>query len=117
MSPVKFINSDGQIIEIETDGAYQGYVGIAFQNAFYHLLNTKSFTEVMIHTMCLGGDTDTNACIAGALYGACFGGDNIDRDWLSSVMLHTSSKSRAEIYPAMNHQNVYRMLKYKLNEL
>lgn len=117
MSPVKLIGSNGQISEIDTDGACQGYVGIAFQNAFYHLLHTKSFTEVMIHTMCLGGDTDTNACIVGALYGACFGGDKIDRDWLYSVMQHTSSKKRVDIYPAMNHQNICHMLKNKLKEL
>lgn len=117
MSPVKLIGNNDKISEIETDGAYQGYVGIAFQNAFYHLLNTNSFTEVMIHTLCLGGDTDTNACIAGALWGACFGGDKIDRDWLHSVMQHTSSKSRVAVYPAMNHQNVCHMLKNKLKEL
>lgn len=116
-SPVKLIDSNGKITEIETDGTCQGYVGIAFQNAFYHLLNTKSFTEVMIQTLCLGGDTDTNACIVGALYGACFGGNKIERDWLCSVMMHTSSKLRVEIYPAMNHQNVCRMLKNKLNKL
>lgn len=116
-SPVKLISSDGQISEIDTDGSCQGYVGIAFQNAFYHLLHTKTFTEVMIHTMCLGGDTDTNACIAGALYGACFGGNKIDKNWLYSIMQHTSSKKRVAIYPAMNHQNICHMLKNKLKEL
>jgi ADP-ribosylglycohydrolase len=116
-SPVKLINSEGNITEVDTDGTYQGYVGIAFQNAFYHLLNTKTFNEVMIHTICLGGDTDTNACIAGALFGACVGGTNIPRYWLNTIMTHTSSKTRIEIYPAMDHQHVYQMLKSKLKKL
>lgn len=117
MFRVKHISSDGHISEIDTDGACWGYVGIAFQNAFYHLLNTQSFTEVMIHTLCLGGDTDTNACIAGALFGACYGSNKIDEKWKNTIMDYKSSINRTNIYPALNHQNVYELLNKKLNKL
>lgn len=67
-------------MSVEADGHQQGYVGIAFQNAFYHLLNTKptdGFSKVIKDTISIGGDTDTNACIAGALYAGCHGCQNI----------------------------------------
>uniref|UniRef100_A0A914QKY7 ADP-ribosylglycohydrolase n=1 Tax=Panagrolaimus davidi TaxID=227884 RepID=A0A914QKY7_9BILA len=32
-----------------------------------------------------GGDTDTNACIAGALLGARFGVDEIPYEWIKTV--------------------------------
>ena len=35
----------------------------------------------MIDTMLLGGDTDTNAAIAGALLGARFGFEAIPKEW------------------------------------
>jgi len=111
------INSGNKITEVETDGTYQGYVGIAFQNAFYHLLNTHSFNEVMIYTLCLGGDTDTNACIAGALYGACYGCHRIDEKWLQCIMKYASSKKRIDLYKPLDHQYVCNMLKEKLNKL
>lgn len=114
---VKLLDSSGEISEVDTDGSFQGYAGIAFQNAFYNILHAKSFDEVMINTISLGGDTDTNACIAGALYGACFGGNSIRKELLDSVMNYCGSKNRIELYPAINHQCVFNMLKKKLKTL
>jgi ADP-ribosyl-[dinitrogen reductase] hydrolase len=50
-----------------------GWVLLALQNAFYHLLHTPSLEEALITTAMAGGDTGTNAAIAGALLGAVHG--------------------------------------------
>ena len=56
-----------------------GWVLIALQNAFYHLLADNTVGHALNETIRQGGDTDTNACIAGALIGAA---DGIVRlDW------------------------------------
>jgi ADP-ribosylglycohydrolase/fructose-1,6-bisphosphatase/inositol monophosphatase family enzyme len=51
----------------------QGDVAVALQNAFYQLLHATAPAEGLIATVACGGDTDTNAAIAGALLGAVHG--------------------------------------------
>ena len=46
---------------------HQGWMFIALQNAFYQLLHARNLAEGVIDTVKRGGDTDTNAAIAGAL--------------------------------------------------
>jgi ADP-ribosyl-[dinitrogen reductase] hydrolase len=46
-----------------------GWVLIALQNAFYHLAHADTAEEALVETVGAGGDTDTNAAIAGALLG------------------------------------------------
>lgn len=50
-----------------------GWVKIAFDHAFRHLRLGSNFETAMAETLKLGGDTDTNACIVGALIGAAEG--------------------------------------------
>jgi len=50
-----------------------GWVLIAFQNAFAHLAASHDAENALIQTVGRGGDTDTNAAIAGALLGAANG--------------------------------------------
>lgn len=113
---------NSKCIEIEADGQFQGYIGIAFQNAFYHLLNTPNvdkttpidgFTKVMVSTICLGGDVDTNACIAGALYAACYGSTCIKEEWKTTVMNFVNNDERKQIYYPLNHQMIWKLLKDK----
>lgn len=115
--PVKLLNSNNEITEVSPDGPFQGYIGIAFQNAFYNLLHAKSFDDLLLNTISLGGDADTNACIAGALYGACFGGHNIRKELLDSVMNFKNDHHRTLMYPPLNHQEIYAKLKAKLRKL
>ena len=51
----------------------QGWVMIAFQNAFSHLAAGTALEHAVIETVRQGGDTDTNAAICGALIGAAQG--------------------------------------------
>lgn len=58
-----------------------GWVLIAFQNAIYELLHASGPEEGVARTVERGGDTDTNACIAGALLGAVHGREAIPPQW------------------------------------
>ena len=64
----------------------QGWVLAALQNAFYRLLHASSFEEGVVGTVRCGGDTDTNAAIAGALLGAVYGRAAIPEQWQQMVL-------------------------------
>ena len=63
----------------------QGWVLIAFQNALYQLLHASSVDEGVVNTIMQGGDTDTNAAIAGALLGAVYGRISIPETWITTL--------------------------------
>jgi ADP-ribosylglycohydrolase len=64
----------------------QGWVLIALQNAFYQLLHAPNLEEGVVRTVTAGGDTDTNAAIAGALLGAAYGREAIPLQWRQMVL-------------------------------
>jgi ADP-ribosyl-[dinitrogen reductase] hydrolase len=70
----------------EEYGAQQGWVRIALHNAFYRLVHSDSMEEGVVETVMCGGDTDTNAAIAGALLGAVYGRDAIPLQWRRAVL-------------------------------
>ncbi len=59
------------------DGDKAGWVLIALGNALRQLFGQKSYEDGLFNTIALGGDTDTNAAIAGAVLGALQGVDAI----------------------------------------
>jgi hypothetical protein len=63
-----------------------GWVLIALQNAFWQLLHAESLEEGIVSTVMSGGDTDTNAAIAGALLGAVWGRDAVPLQWLGRIL-------------------------------
>jgi ADP-ribosylglycohydrolase/fructose-1,6-bisphosphatase/inositol monophosphatase family enzyme len=64
----------------------QGWVLIAFQNAYYQLLHAANLEEGVVATVRAGGDTDTNAAICGALLGAVHGRDQLPLQWRRMVL-------------------------------
>jgi ADP-ribosylglycohydrolase len=64
----------------------QGWVLIAFQNAFRHLAIGTPIEDALIATVGEGGDTDTNAAICGALMGAAQGSAAIPVRWTMAVL-------------------------------
>ena len=64
----------------------QGWVATAFWNALWQLLHATNLEEGVVDTVMRGGDTDTNAAIAGALLGAIYGRDAIPAQWRDSVL-------------------------------
>ena len=128
LNDAKMTNNNVKLLEMNgkdrfktavTDGPSQGYIGIGFQNAFHQLLNitpsTGGFYKVIINTVLLGGDTDTNACIAGALYGACYGLDNIPDLWKENVTEYVNSVIRTKKYQPLDHMNIFHKLCDLLN--
>ncbi|MFP7366396.1 ADP-ribosylglycohydrolase family protein [Corynebacterium callunae] len=65
---------------------HQGWVKIAFHNALFELANGESFEESLVRTVGRGGDTDTNAAIAGALLGGIYGLSAMNREWVGTVL-------------------------------
>lgn len=68
------------------DGPHQGWVLVALQNAFHQLLSAPSVEDGLARTIALGGDTDTNAAIAGALLGAVHGARSLPAQWVDRVL-------------------------------
>ena len=68
-----------------SDGDHMGWVRLALQHAFFHLLHARQFAPALIATVRKGGDTDTNAAIVGALLGATLGVDAIPSPWRLAV--------------------------------
>jgi ADP-ribosylglycohydrolase len=66
--------------------ANMGWVRIALRNAFYRLRHAASLEEGVVETVMCGGDTDTNAAIAGALLGAVYGESAVPRQWREVVL-------------------------------
>src|SRR5688572_32151199 len=64
----------------------------SLQNAFYQLFRAEDFEAALVATIIKGGDTDTNAAIAGALYGAWKGRETIPSGWIDrkSTRLNSS---------------------------
>ena len=63
-----------------------GRVLIALQNAFFQLLHARDFEAALVATVGAGGDTDTNAAVAGALLGAALGIAAIPPRWVAPVL-------------------------------
>jgi ADP-ribosylglycohydrolase/fructose-1,6-bisphosphatase/inositol monophosphatase family enzyme len=63
-----------------------GWVRTALQNAFHRALVAPSLEEGVVETVMAGGDTDTNAAVAGALLGALHGRAEIPPSWRSAVL-------------------------------
>lgn len=64
----------------------QGWVLIAFRNALWQLIHGRTLEDGLVSTVMRGGDTDTNAAIAGALLGAVHGRDAVPEQWVESIL-------------------------------
>jgi len=62
-----------------------GYVVDTLNAALWCLVNTGSYAECVLAAVNLGSDTDTTACVAGALAGAVYGYDAIPAEWLKAL--------------------------------
>lgn len=79
-----------------------GWVRIAFHNAFYHLLHTPSLADALEATVRSGGDTDTNAAIAGALLGAHYGREAIPAQWRRAILSCRPHRAFKALQPRPN---------------
>jgi ADP-ribosylglycohydrolase/fructose-1,6-bisphosphatase/inositol monophosphatase family enzyme len=87
------------------DQASIGWVKIALQNAFFELLHAADVESGVVATVRRGGDSDTNAAIAGALLGAVHGRPALPAQWRSMVLScralapHAEQPRPAEYWP------------------
>ena len=94
------------------DKQFQGYIGIAFQNAIYELMNGTSFEESLTRVVSRGGDTDTNAAITGGLLGAHYGIAKIDERWQEKVIgADIERYNRTKIDPKKAEEYVEEIIK------
>jgi ADP-ribosylglycohydrolase/fructose-1,6-bisphosphatase/inositol monophosphatase family enzyme len=68
------------------DGEHQGFVLVALQNAFHELLHAGSLEEGVVRTVRRGGDSDTNAAVAGALLGSVHGREAVPAQWRRMIL-------------------------------
>ncbi len=67
-----------------------GYVFNTFDIALYSFIKSRDFEETVIMAVAAGGDTDTQATVAGAFAGAFYGIDQIPVRWKSKLNPFTS---------------------------
>ena len=66
-----------------------GFVLHTLEAALWCNLNTESYAECVREAVNLGSDTDTTACVAGALAGAIYGYNAIPEQWLKTCVEKT----------------------------
>lgn len=69
----------------DNGGERIGWVLIALQCAFFHLLHAPSLAKALTTIVSAGGDTDTNAAITAPLLAAIEGLNSLPPSWLHSV--------------------------------
>lgn len=67
--------------EIESNA----FVSNTFRAALWCFDNTDSYEECVLKAVNLGKDTDTTACVAGALAGLTYGFEQIPSDWVNAL--------------------------------
>jgi len=76
-------------------GPMAGHVDTALGVAAAALRNADSFEDGLIWAVNLGGDTDTNGAVAGALLGARFGASQIPPRWLAGLAVRDEADALA----------------------
>lgn len=80
-----------------------GFVRYAFNFACYYAVNGTNFEEDLVEIVDMGGDTDTNAAIAGAFLGAVYGEGAIPERWRKVIDNYkTADADRPEEYSTEN---------------
>lgn len=84
-APVQEALRSAATVRPDYDGEFIGWVLVALQSAFYQLLHANDFRSALVDVVSAGGDTDTNAAIAGPLLALVYGEECIPRNWLVCV--------------------------------
>ncbi|MGZ6141997.1 MAG: ADP-ribosylglycohydrolase family protein [Myxococcales bacterium] len=82
--------------DLNVDGDDRGFVLRTLEIAFAALASATSLEEGLVAVVSRGGDTDTNACVAGALLGAKFGKSQVPDRWVGKLKAAPELTSLAE---------------------
>ncbi len=80
-----FVNLPAIMIESRDSVASSGYVIHTLGAALWCAYHTASYKDCVLAAVNLGSDTDTTACVAGALAGALYGYEAIPVAWLDEL--------------------------------
>jgi ADP-ribosyl-[dinitrogen reductase] hydrolase len=78
------------------DGPDQGFCLYAAGVGLQALIRQGTFQDRLLHVVSLGGDTDTNGAVAGALAGAALGRSGLPAAWLDRLMDRAGLEAEAE---------------------
>ncbi|MEN9948495.1 MAG: hypothetical protein RL106_1318 [Bacteroidota bacterium] len=73
-----------------------GYVMHTLEASIWCLLNSHSYSEVVLKAVNLGKDTDTTAAVTGGLAGLIYGFDAIPKEWVSQLARKKDIEELAE---------------------
>lgn len=86
----------------DLDHKYIGFSGYSIWIAIKAMLEFTSYDRAMIYVASLGGDTDTNCCITGAIIGALYP-ETISNIWLDSLIKCKTDRHREFILSDPNN--------------
>lgn len=75
----------GDILWLLCDHRLIGHTLLAMQVGLWAAVTPLNFEDALIASVSAGGDTDTNAAVAGAVLGARYGASVIPQRWLDSI--------------------------------
>lgn len=73
----------GELRRCEVESS--GYVVHTLEASLWCLLNTDDYAACALAAVNLGDDSDTTACVAGALAGIVYGAESIPQEWLAAL--------------------------------
>jgi ADP-ribosyl-[dinitrogen reductase] hydrolase len=91
-------------------GPGNGSVWTCLAQAIWAVRTTKSFEDALVAAINLGDDTDTVACVTGAIAGAIYGIQAIPSRWTTYVHGHVSSPDGEVKYDYQSLQDMARCL-------
>lgn len=96
--------------ELPLASVKSAWVKIAWCYAMYYLKKEeRDYPKIIEEVLSKGGDTDTNACIVGAVIGAAIGLDKIPKDWIEKIKNVDVSQrgARCRRYSNYNPRNAF----------
>ncbi len=77
---------DSRILDMkEYEISSKGYVIDSLESSIWCFMNSNSYTESVLKSVNLGGDTDTTAAINGGLAGLYYGIEDIPKKWINEL--------------------------------
>lgn len=96
----KFFHYEDSVYYLDNiDSVKIGFVGYALWLLLIMLRKYRSYENAILEVVGYGGDTDTNACIVGAVMGALYP-ETVPKRWIRSVLQCRSQRQKT--YPISN---------------
>jgi len=76
----------GGLLHEPADNIYStGYVLHTLEASLWCFMNYETYSEAVLKAVNLGGDTDTTACVTGALAGLYYGTEHVPENWKDAI--------------------------------